>query len=106
MMLPGKDGVSQFTKLKNAQQQISWMTLPELDEYQELDYSDILHPYYCSFLEIGKRRQWSESGPLPITFSDIQAWGFCFAIQPTYLQVKLICRLDEVWLEAYRKVNK
>ena len=108
-MLPGKSGTSQLKDLLAAEEQIQkanpGQTIPELDEWRQLDYDISLYPVYSTFLELNKRRRWSEAGPLPISFEEIQAWGFCFASTLSVVEIKIILRLDDVWLAAYRKVS-
>jgi hypothetical protein len=103
-MIPGKDGTAIFTHLREVEKQTG-QTPFELLLYQDLEYPDDFHDYLNDFYEISRRRRNGMSGPEPISFSEIQAWAFCYNIEPTPLQTEIICELDIIWLRAWEKNN-
>lgn len=59
-----------------------------------------------TFIDLSGSRQLGASGPNPIAFSEMVAWGLLFAHEFTIWEVDALRSLDTAWLNAIAKGQK
>ncbi len=65
---------------------------------------DCLNYLWRWFCELSGGRGYTESGPMPLTYSEIQAWAQLTKSDPTAWEVDVIKRIDREFLvEAAKK---
>lgn len=105
--MPNKDGTSTHSHLMAVKRMKEMggqeALVPELIEYEHAEFDDELIPYWKSFIELGRRRGHGESGPLPLSWTDIDAWARLQQHKPSSLELVIITSCDEVWLDVYSK---
>jgi hypothetical protein len=93
LAIPDKEGVAEREHLKQVEKQTGKTPLalisPEFPV--ELDY------LWSYFLELSSTRPQGYSGPLPITYQEIQAWSELTGNKITPLDVEVIKRLDRIY---------
>jgi hypothetical protein len=55
------------------------------------------------FCELSGGRGYSEHGPMPLTYSEIQAWAELTKTDPTAWEVMAIKQIDRVYIQEVNK---
>lgn len=64
---------------------------------------ELLEGAWRDFLEVSGRRGSGAHGPVPLTWMDLDAWARLTRRAVAPQLVRLLCRLDDVWLESLQK---
>lgn len=65
-------------------------------------FPDILEDVWKLFIDLSNTRSQGYSGPLPITYSEIEAWSRITETPITSWEVSVIKRLDNVYIRALK----
>jgi len=106
MALPRSDGSTLLSHLESVEKSQGAMPPAELLEYRCTRIPKELAGIYSDFNEISRRRTFSENGPNPISFVEIEAWSNLVGTRVSQFRLDLFCKLDGIWLRAYREANK
>jgi hypothetical protein len=69
-----------------------------------VDINPAIQYLWGFFCELSGARGYSEMGPLPLTYSEIQAWAQLTRTDPTAWEIQVIKSIDRVFLtEAMKK---
>jgi hypothetical protein len=97
MNFPDKDGVSERVRLEQIQEQLG----ETLEELIPPPFPEPLTGYWESFLELHSARGSGESGPAPLSFSEIKAWVDLTCKVLSTRELSCIRTLDRLYLREY-----
>lgn len=96
-----KNGISLLTHLMEVKKQ-SGQTPTKLKQFNETE-APLLGSFYSFWLALHERRQYSEYGPMPLTFPEIKAWKELMEEDVSSYGVEVICSIDRLYLKHQMK---
>lgn len=64
------------------------------------EFPELLGYIWLAFLDVRATKRSTETGPEPITYTDLKDWGFLTGASPTPRDIELILKLDKVYREV------
>ena len=105
-MLPkGKSGVPEYKHLCALEDQ--GQIVPELLAFRKASFPLCLKYYWDEFKELSRRRGSDNmtGTPLPVSWQDIASFAACQGKVMNTIELQLITRCDEIFLDAWRKLH-
>ena len=105
-MLPkGKSGVAEYTHLCALEKQDK--IVPELMAFRKASIPLGLKYYWEEFKELSRRRGYDgmSGSPLHISWQDIAAFASCQGKTMNTVELQVITKCDELFLDAWRKLH-
>lgn len=93
------DGATLRQHLEKVKEQTG-KTPAQLDPVEIPDAARYLWVYFC---ELSGGRQYSEVGPMALTYSEIKAWCDLMKVEPTAFEVETIKEIDRAYITEIMK---
>lgn len=73
------------------------------EELQQKELPECLFYLWQWFIELSNGRQYGEFGPMPLSYTEIQAWAALTGNTPTAWEVETLKRIDVAFLQEAMK---
>jgi len=73
------------------------------EKLEPIEYDECLQYIWRWFCQVSKKRQYSEAGPGPITFTELLAWVELTRNNPEAWEVEVLDRLDSIFISESLK---